>query len=343
MTVLITGAAGFVGSHLVDACLAKGQAVRVIVRESSDLSYLKTLASRIEIVRGDLEEASAVERATKGIDAIYHPAGRVTDVGSYADFFRANVLATRNLLNAAKKNRVPRFVFVSSPSIFSDNTDQLNCDESLPYPKTFANFYAETKAISEQDVLAANGADLITCALRPRGIWGLRDKTGFVPKLLSALQKGKLKNLAPGKRVMASLCHVRNIAEACTQAAESSRVAGQAYFICDREPVAVWELIDRIGAMYGLGPVTGTVNPKVLGVAVEVLEAIWKIPGMKTRYAPPLSRYSAGLLTMHSSYSIAKAERDFGYKASVTLEEGLKEMKEWTDAHGGLQALLRYV
>lgn len=343
MKVLITGAAGFVGSHLVDACLAKGQTVRVIVRESSDLTYLKTLGSRIEIVSGDLQDAAAVDRATRGIDVIHHPAGRVTDVGSYADFFGANVLATRLLLSAARKNRVPRFVFVSSPSIFSEGHDHLDCDESLAYPKRFANYYAETKAISEQDVLAANSPDMITCSLRPRGIWGLRDKTGFLPKLLSALQKGKLKNLAPGKRVMASLCHVHNIAEACLLAAESNRVAGQAYFICDREAVSVWELIDRIGGMYGLGPVQGEVNPKVLGFAVAFLEALWMLPGMKKRYAPPLSRYSLGLLTLHSSYSIAKAQRDFAYPARVTLEQGLKELKAWTDANGGLEALLRYV
>jgi nucleoside-diphosphate-sugar epimerase len=343
MKALITGAAGFVGSHLVDTCLAQGHSVRVIVRKTSDLSYLKTLGDRIEIVYGDLVDCESVFKAAAGMDVIFHPAGRVTDFGSREDFYSANCLATEHLLEAAKAAKVPRFVFVSSPSIFADNEDHVNFDETRPYPKHYANYYAETKAISEREVLAANSPSLVTCSLRPRGIWGPRDKSGFLPKLISSIAKGKLKNLAPGKKVMTSICHVQNIADACLLAAQSPNVGGQAYFIADREQLVLWDFLDEVAKTFGLRPIQGSVNPLVLDMLVGLVELIWKVPALKHKKSPPISRYSAGLLTKHGTYSIAKAQKDFGYNPCVNPHQGLKDLKTEIDANGGLEEFLKHV
>jgi 2-alkyl-3-oxoalkanoate reductase len=343
MKVLITGASGFLGGHLVDHALAAGDSVRVILRANSDSSnltqHVQRTPDRIEIVRGDLVDAAIVNTITRDIDVIYHSAGRVTDEGSYAQFYDANVLATRHLVDAAKVNRVPRFVFVSSPSIFTDYQDHLGMDETVPYPEKYANYYAHTKALSEQYVLAANSADLLTCSLRPRGIWGPRDRAGFMPKLTSALARGKLKNLAPGKAVQASICHVQNIADACLAAARSDKVAGQAYFIADAQPVLVWDLIDRVTHLFGLPPVTGEVNPRLLAAVVFIFETLWKIPALKHHYSPPISRYGASMLTLHSTYKLDKAKRDFGYAPQMDLDTGLRLWKQWVDQNGGLAML----
>jgi nucleoside-diphosphate-sugar epimerase len=343
MRVLITGAAGFVGSHLLDKCLAEGHTTRVIIRESSDLGYLNSLKNRIEWSYGDLCDKNAVLNAAGNVDLIIHAAGRVTDRGSREQFYQANCLATRNLLNAAKVRKVPRFVFVSSPSIFADKQDHLNLDELVPYPKKFANYYAETKAISEQDVLSANCPELITCSLRPRAVWGLRDKTGFLPKLLSALKAGHLKNLAPGKRVMASICHVQNLADACLAAAVSPNVGGQAYFIADREPIVLWEFLDEVAKIFGLPAVQGSIHPTLLRILVEVINALWLLPLLKHRYSPPISHYSVGLLTLHGSYSTAKAQRDFAYDPKVGSREGMLALNKWINENGGLDEFLKHV
>ncbi|RYZ55083.1 MAG: NAD-dependent epimerase/dehydratase family protein [Proteobacteria bacterium] len=343
MKALITGAAGFVGSHLVDSCLAQGHSVRVIVRKSSDLTYLKTLEDRIEIVYGDLTDCESVLKAAAGMDVIFHPAGRVTDWGSREDFYQANCVATEHLLEAAKAAKVPRFVFVSSPSIFADNEDHIDFDETKPYPKHYANYYAETKAISEREVLAANSPTLVTCSLRPRGIWGPRDKSGFLPKLMSSIAKGKLKNLAPGKKVMTSICHVQNIADACLLAAASPNVGGKAYFIADDEQLVLWDFLDEVARTFGLKPIEGSVNPVILNFLVGMIELIWKIPALKNKKSPPISRYSASLLTKHGTYSIARATKDFGYRPRVSPHQGLKDLKKDIDAHGGLDEFLKHV
>ncbi len=341
MRALITGASGFLGGHLVDHALAAGDSVRVVLRQSSDLSYLERYRDKIDIVRGDLVDARTADAITKDIDVIYHSAGRVTDEGGFATFYAANVQATQYLIDAAKSNQVQRFVFVSSPSIFTDYQDHLNMDESAPYPAKYANYYAHTKALAEQYVLAANAKGFITCSLRPRGIWGPRDRQGFLPKLASALARGKLKHLAPGKPVQVSICHVQNIADACLAAARSNQVGGQAYFIADAQPVLVWDFINNIADVFGLPPVKGQVHPAVLATAVFVFENLWKIPLLKNNYSPPLSRYAASMLTLHNTYTLAKAQRDFGYAPRMDRQNGLRDLKQWVDQNGGVERFCR--
>lgn len=341
MKVLVTGAAGFLGSHIVDRALASGYETHVIVRSSSRSDYLDSLGKRIIKHIGDLTDLASVEKATQNIDLIIHSAGRVTDVGSYSDFYRDNVLATETLIRAAKKNSVEKLVFISSPSIFSADTDHVNVNEDIAYPNTYMNFYAKTKSIAEQSVLAANSPDFFTCSLRPRGIWGERDYNGFFPKLLKALKDGKLKDFSGGKRVEASLCHAKNIAEASFQAAEhSTRTAGEAYFITDDENVFVWDLIDSVGKKLNLPPVGKKVPSAILNVAVNLVESIWKVPAIHKRYAPPISKYSIGMLQNHTTYSVEKAKRDFAYSPKIKMSRNLDDFIEWIEKNGGLQKYL---
>lgn len=339
--VLVTGAAGFLGSHIVDRSLALGHETHVIVRKTSRSRYLENLAPRIHKHIGDLTNPEAVEKACRGMDLIIHSAGRVTDFGAYEDFYRDNVLATETLLKAARKTGVKKFVFISSPSIFSADEDHVNVDESIPYPNVYMNFYAKTKSLAEQLVLSSNSPELFTCSLRPRGIWGERDYNGFFPKLLKALKLGKLKDFSQGKKVEASLCHAANIAEACFQAADhSSTTAGEAYFITDDKNVYVWDLIETVGRRLNLPKLGPKVNDKVLQAAVHAIEALWKLPILYKRRSPPISRYSLGMLQNHTTYSVAKAKRDFGYSPKISMAHNLEDFLRWIEEDGGLDSYL---
>ena len=341
MKVLITGAAGFLGSHILEKALALGHEAHVIVRKTSRTRFLDTFGKLIHRHLGDLADFESVLKACAGIDLIIHSAGRVTDFGLYDEFYRDNVVATENLLKAARSQGVAQFVFVSSPSIFAADDDHLDVDESIPYPKNYVNYYAETKSLAERKVLAANSPELFTCSLRPRGIWGERDYNGFFPKLLIALKKGKLKDLSGGKRVLASLCHAKNIAEACFQAAaHADKTAGQAYFITDDETVLVWDLIRKVGEAYRLPPIGAAVNPLVLNAAITLIGALWHLPYLRKNYSPPVSRYSLGMLTQHTTYSVGKARRDFGYDPKHSMSRNLEDFKKWIEEDGGLDRYL---
>ena len=342
MRALVTGGSGFVGSHIAFACLGQGDEVRALVRPSSDLAYLKSL-SAVALAVGELESMDAALRATQGIDVVYHSAARVLDYGTRKQFFDANVLGTRVLLEAAQKNGVRRFVFVSSPSVVADDTDQHDIDESYPYPKTFLNLYSETKAISEQLVLAANRSGFTTCAIRPRGVWGPRDRTGYMPKMIAKLIDGKLPDLSGGKKVYASLCHATNAAHACLLAARSDRVGGNAYFVTDGEKTDVWAYAEQVGKIFDAPPITRKVSARKLAIAVSLVELLWKIPYLAHRYSPPVSRYGMSLLTRSGTFDTRAAQRDFGYSPKIDGKTAFAELRAWIDTIGGVSEYLRYV
>jgi nucleoside-diphosphate-sugar epimerase len=342
MKVLVTGASGFLGSHIVDECVRSGDDVRVLVRLSSDLSYLRTVPG-IDFAFGNLTDESAVERATSGVDVVYHSAARVLDYGSRDQFWDANVVGTERLLEAARRNGASRFVFVSSPSAVMTGEDQFDIDESQPYPERYLNRYSETKAAAERLILAADSPGFTTCAIRPRGVWGPRDRHGFLPKLVAKMLAGKLPDLSGGRTVYTSLCYCQNAAQACLLAARSDRVGGKAYFVADGETTDVWALIAEVGRLFGAQPPTRTVSPAFRDVLVEAVELVWRLPFIAHRYSPPLSRYSAALLTRSTTYDTGAAARDFGYRPTVDQRTGLHALTRWVEQIGGVREFVARV
>jgi len=342
MKVLITGATGFLGSYIVDKCIEQGDSVRVLVRKTSNLDYLKKYSS-IEYVYGDLNDTASFSDATKGIDAIYHSAARVSDVGDRKQFYNDNFIATKSLVDEAKNQGVKRFIFISSPSIFFDLKDQINIDESYPHPKKYINLYSETKALAEQYVLSSNDKNFITCSLRPRGIWGPRDKTGYIPKIVYALMNEKFPDISGDKKINATFCNAENAADACILAARSNKVGGKAYFITDDEVVDAWGFLNLVRERFNLLPIKKKINSKFLIYLGSIFDLIWKIPALARKSAPPISRYSIGLLTLTSTYDISAAKKDFNYAPKINQKKGLEILAQWVDDIGGLDKFVDHV
>lgn len=335
MKVLITGATGFLGSYIVDKCIKQGDNVRVLVRKTSNIDYLKKYPD-IEYAYGDLTNTSSLRDATKGIDVIYHSAARVTTQGDRTQFYNDNVLSTRCLVDEAKKQNVKRFIFISSPSIFFDFSHQNNINETYAYPNKYINYYSETKALAEQYVLSSNDENFTACSLRPRGIWGPRDTTGFVPKILLGMLKEKFPDMSGGKDIFATLCHVENAADACILAAKSDKVGGKAYFITDDEVVNVWGFLNQLGKTFKAPPIQKKINPKFLMCIGGLFDLVWKIPALARTVEAPLSRYAVGLLTYSSTFDISAAKKDFGYQPEVNQNTGMASLKQWVKDIGGV-------
>ncbi|MEY9212587.1 NAD-dependent epimerase/dehydratase family protein [Thermobifida halotolerans] len=334
MRVLVTGASGFLGSHVAEACLRAGDEVRALVRPTSDPGHLRTLPG-VEIVHGDLGDTASLRAAAEGVDVVHHSAARVLDHGSRAQFWDTNVEGTRRLLEAARDGGARRFVFVSSPSAVMDGRDQVDVDESIPYPRRYLNLYSQTKAAAERLVLAADAPGFTTCALRPRAVWGPRDRHGFMPKLLGRLLAGRLPDLSGGRRVTAALCHCANAAHACVLAARADGVGGRAYFVTDAEPVDVWAFMAEVAEMFGAPPPRRRVPPVLRDALVEAVELAWRMPFLAHHHDPPLSRYSVALLTRSSTYDTAAARRDLGYRPLVDRSTGLEGLRSWVEEIGG--------
>ncbi|MBF5000018.1 NAD-dependent epimerase/dehydratase family protein [Nocardia sp. BSTN01] len=343
MKALVTGASGFLGGALVRRLVREGgHEVTVLARRTSNLGDLPDLDG-VRVAFGDLTDESSLESACAGVDVVFHSAARVDERGTRAQFRAENLRATEVLLRAARAAGATRFVFISSPSALMDRDggDQIDIDESVPYPRHYLNFYSETKAAAERAVLAADTAGFTTCALRPRAIWGAGDRSGPIVRLLGRTAQGRLPDLSFGRSVRASLCHVDNIVHACLGAAGTDRVGGKAYFVADAEQTDVWAFLAEVACGLGYPAPSRRPDPRVLAVAVSVLETVWRVPAIARRWSPPLSRYVVALLTRTATYDTGAAARDFGYAPIVDREQGLAGFLSWLESEGGIEQLTR--
>ena len=273
--------------------------------------------------------ADAVIQAVAGCDVVYHVAAKAGVWGPAAEYYRANVVGTENVIAACRKHGVGRLVFTSSPSVVTTGRDIAGGDESLPYPKRYLAEYPRTKAAAERLVLHANGPDLATVALRPHIIWGPGDNH-LIPRLIARARAGTLRQIGDGTNKV-DVIYVDNAAAAHLQAADRLRpgspLAGTAYFISQGEPVPVWPFINRILRLAGLRPVMRRVPLWAAYTAGAVLEAAYKLTGRMDE--PRLTRFMAVQLGTSHWFDISAARRDLGYEPAVSMEEGLSRIGNW--------------
>jgi nucleoside-diphosphate-sugar epimerase len=320
---LVTGAGGFLGSQIVEDLLARGHAVRGLCRRD----YPALTARGVEIVRADLRDRQAVIEACRGIDAVFHTAAAAGIWGSWKHYYAVNVRGSAHVVEGCRAQGVRRLVFTSSPSVTFEAADQAGVDESAPYCRRWLCHYAHSKALAEQHVLAANGADgLATCALRPHLIWGPRDPH-LVPRLIARARAGRLCRIGDGTNRIDTI-YVDNAALAHLQAAEAlepgSPVAGRAYFISQGEPVNCWDWIDQILALAGLPAIRKSISPRAAWRMGALLESLWRLlflPG-----EPPMTRFLAVELSTTHYFDISRARKDFGYEPRVSTVEGMRRL-----------------
>ncbi|HET7739061.1 MAG TPA: NAD-dependent epimerase/dehydratase family protein, partial [Mycobacterium sp.] len=202
--VLVTGGSGFVGANLVTELLDRGHRVRSFDRAPSPLPD----HAGLEAVVGDITNTDDVARAVDGIDTVIHTAAIIDLMGggSVTDEYRqrsfaVNVGGTENLVHAAQAAGVKRFVYTASNSVVMGGQVISGGDETLPYTDRFNDLYTETKVVAEKFVLGQNGeAGMLTCSIRPSGIWGRGDQTMF-RKVFENVLAGHVKVLVGNKNI----------------------------------------------------------------------------------------------------------------------------------------------
>jgi nucleoside-diphosphate-sugar epimerase len=336
MRALVTGGGGFLGLYIVEQLLHAGEVVRVLCR--GRYPALESLG--VEVIQGDVRDREIVRQACQGIDAVFHTAAVPGIWGDWSLYHGINTVGTLNVLEACRNSGVGRLIFTSSPSVIFDGKDHINADESLPYPDTWLCHYPHSKALAEQAVLAASSsAGLRTVSLRPHLIWGPRDNH-LIPRLIQKASSGRLRRVGDGTNVV-SVSYVENAAAAHLQAEkalrDSDRPAGRAYFINEPEAVNLWDWINLLLDRASLPPLRKSISASAASRIGAVLEWIWT--ALKLKGEPPMTRFVAAQLAGSHSYSIAAAQRDFGYCPLVTMEEGLHRLQPDLDR---LAASLRF-
>jgi nucleoside-diphosphate-sugar epimerase len=323
---LVTGAGGFLGRYIVEQLVARGDRVRTLARHR----YPELDVLGVEAIQADIQDAAAVANACRGVDTVFHVAAVAGIWGPWRHYFGINTLGTRNVVAACRQQGVARLVFTSSPSVTFAGRDQCGVDESAPYPTRWLCHYSHTKAIAEQEVLAANGQDgVATCSLRPHLIWGPRDQH-LIPRLIERARRGQLRQVGDGRNVIDAV-YVENAAAAHLLAADALRldtpVAGRAYFITNGEPVNCWQWINEILALAGLPPISRRISRPAAYAAGAMLEGLWTVLGRTDE--PRMTRFLAAQLASSHYFNMAAARRDFGYEPRVSMAQGMQRLAEW--------------
>jgi 3beta-hydroxy-delta5-steroid dehydrogenase/steroid delta-isomerase len=331
--VLVTGGSGFVGANLVTELLDRGHQVRTFDRAPSPLPA----HPRLEVIEGDICDQRTVAAAVDGIDTVIHTAAIIDLMGggSVTEEYRqrsfaVNVTGTQNLVHAAQAAGVKRFVYTASNSVVMGG-QRISCgDETLPYTERFNDLYTETKVVAERFVLSQNaspngGAGLLTCSIRPSGIWGRGDQTMF-RKVFESVLAGHVKVLVGSKNVKLDNSYVHNLIHGFILAAEhlvpGGAAPGQSYFINDGEPINMFEfsrpVVEACGEPWPKVRVPG-------GLAWLVM-TVWQWFHFRFGLPKPLLEpLAVERLYLDNYFSIAKAQRELGYQPLFTTEQAMAE------------------
>ncbi len=322
---LVTGASGFIGSHLVERLLAEGHPVRCLVRERSDTRHLERLGA--ELAPGTLEHPGSLQRAAEGCDYVVHCGAMVSDWGTVQEIEAVNVTGTRHLLAAAGEAGVRRFVHVSSTDIYG-YPGRSSVEESEP-PGGFRNWYAQTKLAAEAEVAQAAQAGLETVVLRPATVWGPRSRE-VVGEIGSAIRGGYMLLVEDGRRI-AGLVYVENLVDAFALALRHTDAAGEAFNVTDGLPVTWRQFTDGLAAGIGAGPARLSMPYGVARGLGTGLEQGYRLLRRTTRLSAPalLSRQAVDIMGVDQSFSNRKAREVLGWEPRVGYAAAMQTTVTW--------------
>ena len=318
---LVTGGSGFLGSHLVEALVARGEEVRVLVRPTSQTAHLEGLG--VELAYGDLGNAQSLKAAVRGVARVYHCAALAADWGTWEAFCSANVTGVRNLLEAATEAGVSKFVHVSTSDVYGH--PDYPADESAPY-RLRGWPYGDTKIEGERLVWKYyREYGLPVTIVRPVNIYGPRSMT-FVLEIVELLKNGSMVHIGRGRK-SAGLGYVTNVVDVMLRAADNEVSVGQAYNACDGSDVTWRQYVERLAEIVGIPGPRLVIPRRAAYMAGWAMEKVYGALQIKSR--PLLTRMVVEVFGTDQGFPIDKARRELGYEPEVDFDEGMRRVEAW--------------
>ena len=319
----ITSGTGCLGLPLVENLIAGGAHPKLLVLPNDP--SITFLAQKAEIVIGNLNSPDAMDKLCIDCDIVFHLAGMVHSVPGTneeeQEFFRVNVEGTRNLLEAARKNKVKRIVFYSSVGVYGKDAD-FHGDELSPCKP--GSVYAKSKYQAEQLVLnSSNGGGPEGVVLRFPVVYGPLDR-GNVAKLIKAVQSKLFFYFGDGN-CLRSMISSKNAAEAAVKAAFEPKAANEMFCVTDGRDYTMNELVDSVCHALDISwrpyhvPV---LLADIAGRFGDVLRKWGRVPF-------PIDSDRVRKLSRPLTFSCEKAKKVLGYEPVETLEEGIRREVEW--------------
>ena len=317
--ILVTGATGSLGLEVCRSLSKKGYQLVATGRNAKLSDEFKSL--NVIFKRGDLTDAVFVDSLFADVDHVIHCAALTSPLGRWKKFYLANVVSTKNIVEAAKKYNVKRVIHLSTPSIYYNGKPRLHVKESEVIPAAFTN-YAKSKLMAEELVEELEQHGVETIILRPRAIFGPNDQV-LLPRILRLMHKGFFPLFNSGKAVV-DMTYIDNVIDAIELSLNAPAEAlYKKYNITNGEPRVILSIFKEIEQGLGLKVKYIHVPLKPLMALANVVESIFLLFNINKE--PALSQYSIGLMSFDHTLSIEEAKKYLNYHPKTSISEGLKK------------------
>ena len=330
MKVLVTGATGFIGSHLTERLVAAGEHVKALVRSSAKAARLKSLG--VEVIQGDIGDAYAVERAADKCEVIFHLAAKTESAGllSHREVRVANVQGSENVAGAAVRAGVGRLVFCSSVAVYGRMAKNRLIDENTATRPDSP--YGESKVLGERIVLSALQREGLPVVIaRISTVWG-PGSTSWLG-LFRSILSGEFRLIGAGTN-----CHhiadISDIVEGLRLCASTKGIEGRTFILSGSEAVQLRTLVKMIGEEIGAVHRSGSLPAAPLH-AYRILDKI--AVALIGRQLPRADRLA--LFLGDRTFNIGRARVELGYIPRINTRDTIHRMAEWFRAQGHLPRL----
>lgn len=326
LKIVLTGANGFLGSHLVDRLLKESVEVHCIVRQSSNLKWLE--GKNIHLHTCGLEDISSIAEVLKNVDYIFHLAGTVAAL-NYEDYLYGNVVLTENILEAAlaHSDNLKNIVVTSSLAVGGPS----DLDNRLSEEDGFNPVSLYGKAKVAQEEMCEKYADRLPITIaRPSVISGEREVELF--EFIKTVNQGLVPLVGFSEKYV-GIIHVSDLVEAMYQMALSEKTAGQAYYLSSEEIISWKALADICAKKLNKKPLILRLPHFIIYIAGAIASFFGKLQGKAPTF--DFEKAKEGVQKAWIC-DVSKAKKDFEFKQTVSIQEGVEQAIDWYLKHNWL-------
>lgn len=321
MKALVTGATGFVGNYLVKELLKDNYEVTCLTRKETKFPDI----DNISFILGDITDKESVDQAVEGKDIIFHLVGigniSALSRNSYEKFKEINVNGTRNILEACKKYKVKKLIYLSSTAAMGLIKKNLVNEQDVCNPKTP---YQKSKYESEQLIKEyVEKYNLPVIILRPTMIYGPGMKHSQILKIYNVLKKGFFPFVNRGKATIPAV-HVKDVVSSILAAAKNGKI-GETYIITSDDNKTLKEIVDIIQKKENMKIIKINIPKSFLKIPIFILQNLSFLLGIN----PPMTLQRLDSFTFNRIFDISKAKRELKWEPRIKFEQGLEETIEW--------------